>query len=272
MIIAIDTGGTKTLIARFDEVGNKEIITKFPTPRDISEYLEAVATHIKEYTGEKPLTALAVAMPGPIRDQKVLRTPNIGWSDFDVIRDLGNYFPDVPVFLQNDAALAGLAEAREFNPAKLSLYVTLSTGAGGGISYNGHLFPEFDRFEVGSMRVEYEGQLQRWEDIASGKRFYERHGQYGSDVTDPAIWQNYAERVAVGLQILISLLEPDHLIIGGSMGTHYAKYAEQLKAILEERIAKHMAVTTISQAVHPEEAVIYGCYYYALDSLAAASA
>ncbi len=267
MLIAIDTGGTKTLIAGFDEVGNKQIIAKFPTPRDTHEYLEAVATHIREYIQVDAITALSVAMPGPIRDKKVLRTPNIGWSDFDVASDLGAYFPGVPVFLQNDAALAGLAEAREFNPAGLSVYVTLSTGAGGGISYDGKLFPEFERFEVGSMRVEYNGELQRWEDIASGKRFYERHGQYGSDVDDPAIWQDYAERVAVGLQILISLLEPDHLIIGGSMGTHFAKYSAQLQALLDNRIAKHTAVTKLSQATHPEEAVVYGCYYYALDLL-----
>ena len=170
--------------------------------------------------------------------------------------------------MQNDAALAGIAEAREFTPADLSVYVTLSTGAGGGITFNGSLLSELERFEVGSMRVEYEGQLQRWEDVASGKKFFERYGKYGSEIDDPDIWQDYAERVAVGLQILISLLEPDHLIIGGSMGTHFAKYSEQLETILNSRIAKHMAVTTISQAVHPEEAVIYGCYYYAQDLLA----
>lgn len=271
MIVAIDTGGTKTLIASFDDQKNKEIIAKFPTPKDKQEYLEAVTSAIKEYATHSQVKAISIALPGPIRNQKVIRTPNIGWSDFDVIHELGSFFPDIPVFLQNDAALAGLAEAREFGEsASLCLYVTLSTGVGGGISYNGHLLTaELERFETGSMRVEYDGQLQRWEDIASGKKFYERYGQFGSDVTDPVIWADYAERVAVGLQILISLLEPDHLVIGGSMGTHYKKYGEQLNAILNNRIAKHMAVTTISQAAHPEEAVIHGCYYYALDQLAA---
>lgn len=270
MLIAIDTGGTKTLIAAFDDEGNKEIITKFPTPKDKDEYLNSVSREIHQYVGDGTIAALSVAIAGPIRDKKVLRTPNIGWSDFDVISELQPFFPGIPVFMQNDAALAGIAEAREFgSDAGLSVYVTLSTGVGGGISYNGHLLSdELERFELGSMRVEYEGTLQRWEDIASGKRFYERHGQYGKDVTDAVIWQNYAERVAVGLQIIISLLEPDHLIIGGSMGTHFQKYTEQLHALLNERIAKHMAVTSISQAAHPEEAVIYGCYYYALDHLA----
>jgi len=268
MIITVDTGGTKTLIASFDDAGNKQTIARFPTPREQPEYLQATASAIREQGGVDSIQAISVAMPGPIRDGKVLRTPNIGWSDFDVIHDLGTFFPGIPVFMHNDAALAGIAEAREFTPASLSMYITLSTGAGGGISYNGKLLPEFERFEVGSMRVEYEGQLQRWEDVASGKSFYERYGLYGKDVTDPIIWQNYAERVAVGLQILISLLEPNHLIIGGSMGTYFAQYGKQLQLILDDRIPKHMAVTHISQAVHPEEAVIYGCYYYAIDRLA----
>ena len=269
MLVAVDTGGTKTLIASFDEAGNKQIIAKFPTPRDTTEYLEAVASHIRQGLKDDAIQAICVAVAGPIRDQKVLRTPNIGWADFDVIHDLGVYFPGVTILLQNDAALAGIAEAREFDPAGLSLFVTLSTGAGGGISFDGKLLPEFERFEVGSMRVEYEGRLQRWENVSSGKNFFERYGLFGSDVTDPAVWQDYAERVAIGMQILISLLEPDHVIIGGSMGTHFAKYSPQLQAILDNRISKHMAVTTISQATHPEEAVIYGCYYHALDYLAA---
>lgn len=267
MIVTIDTGGTKTLIASFNEAGEKQTIAKFLTPREKAEYLDTVATHIRGSIEAATIKAISVAMPGPIRNKKVLRTPNIGWSDFDVTGELGVFFPDVPIFLHNDAALAGIAEAHEFDPPELSVYVTLSTGAGGGITFNGKLLPELERFEVGSMRVEYEGKLQRWEDVASGKRFYERYGKYGSEVDDPDIWQDYAQRVAVGMQILISLLEPDHMIIGGSMGTHFAKYSRQLQEILDERIAKHMAVTTISQAASPEEAVIYGCYYYALDNL-----
>lgn len=268
MIIAIDTGGTKTLITRFEADGTKQTLVKFPTPHDKPAYLEAVVANINEHVGSEPIDVISVAMPGPIRDGILLRTPNIGWSNFDVVSELGEYFPDVKILLENDAALAGLAEARELTPSGLCVYVTLSTGVGTGIAYDGRFLPELDRFEGGSIRIEYEGEVQRWEHIASGKKFYERYGMYGSDVTDPAIWHDYAERVAAGFQVLIPLLEPDHLVIGGSMGTHYAKYSAQLQAMLDARIAKHMEHTTISQAVHPEEAVIYGCYYYAIDALA----
>ena len=38
-------------------------------------------------------------------------------------------------------------------------------------------------------------------------------------------------------------------------------------ALLAEKLPAHIAVPPCVQATHPEEAVVYGCYYYALDSL-----
>ena len=268
MIIAVDTGGTKTLIASFDDRGNKEIITKFPTPRDKQEYIDAVVTHIRDHVAETTLTAISIAAPGPIKHGVLLRTPNIGWQNFDVPREIGQHFPGTPIFFGNDADMAAVGEARQLPEHELSLYITMSTGVGTGLTYNQRLLPALERFEGGSMRVNYDGSLQRWEDIASGRKFYERYGKYGSEIDDPVVWDDYAERAAVGFQLLIPLIEPDYIVVGGSMGTHFAKYAAKLQALLEERIAKHMAPVKIIQANNPEEAVVDGCYYYAVDQLA----
>ena len=178
------------------------------------------------------------------------------------------HFPDSLVAISNDADLAGIAEARALTNPGLCLYVTLSTGVGTGISFDGKLLPQLELFEGGFMRIEYEGKRQIWENVASGKSFYERYHQYGSDVDDPEKWQDFAQRAASGLVALIPLIEPNHVVIGGSMGTHYAKYGSYLQTILDESIAKHMTDVTISQAKHPEQAVIYGCYYHAIDQLA----
>lgn len=267
MIIAVDTGGTKTLIARFDNRGEPEVITKFPTPRDQQDYITSVTTAIKEASGTEPVDALIVALPGPIRHGVLQRSPNIGWQGFDVVTALKQHFPDTLVAIGNDADLGGIAEARVLSNPGLCIYVTLSTGVGTGITSDGNLIPQLERFEGGSMRIEYNGERMRWEDVASGKSFYERYSQYGSDVEDPEKWKDFAERAASGLMALIPLVEPNHVVIGGSMGTHYVKYGSYLQAMLDESIAKHMTDVTISQAKHPEQAVIYGCYYYAVDQL-----
>ncbi len=267
MIIAVDTGGTKTLITRFDKNGTISPIVKFPTPRDQRDYLSQVTSAITNATAGEAIEAIIVALPGPIKNGIVQRTPNIGWENFDVTSEIKRVFPDTLVAIGNDADLAGIAEARSLDDPKLCLYVTLSTGVGTGLTYGGKLLPGLRRFEGGSMRIDFDGERIRWESIASGQSFYDRYHQYGSDVDDPEKWQNYAERVASGLVALIPLIEPDHIVIGGSMGTHFAKYSTPLKQILDTEIAKHMSDIQITQAKHPEEAVVYGCYYQANDLL-----
>lgn len=271
MIVAVDTGGTKTLIELFDTRGKKHFVDKFPTPRDTHEYIQKVSQTIAHHTEPGDVDAIVVALPGPIRDNVLLRSKNLGWGRFDVLGALKVRFPSTKVFIGNDADLAGLAETRALEKTvhpEVSLYLTLSTGIGGGLCFRGRLFPGLARFEAGSMRYEYDGELERWEDFASGRNFYERYKKFGHEVEDADKWQDYAERVSVGLLGLIPLLEPDTLIIGGSMGTHYKKYASFLDQILQEKIPKHMKNVKISQAKHPEEAVVYGCYYHALDELA----
>lgn len=269
MIIAVDTGGTKTLITSFDEAGEMSQLAKFPTPRDQNEYLEAVVAAINQSIATMDIDGIVVAVPGPIHNHILRRAPNIGWLEFDIIAALRKHFPEVPIGLENDAALAGIAEARalENKTESLCLYVTLSTGVGTGLTYGGKKITGISRFEGGSIRLQYEGALTRWENIASGQSFYERYGQFGSEVTDEKKWRDYAARIAEGFAVLIPLLEPKHIVIGGSMGTHFEKYIAFLEDILRIEIPKHMIDVEITKAKHPEEAVVYGCYYYAIDTL-----
>ncbi|MNT59917.1 hypothetical protein D3C72_1974640 [compost metagenome] len=63
------------------------------------------------------------------------------------------------------------------------------------------------------------------------------------------------------------MIQPDIIIIGGSIGTYFERYNNQLMALLTEKVPAHISVPLCVKAAHPEEAVVYGCYYYALDSL-----
>lgn len=274
MIIAVDTGGTKTLIESFDESGNKTYVAKFPTPRDTSDYISKISETISTHCDVEEVDAIAIALPGPIRGNILTRSRNLGWENVDIASQLRELFGASPMILiGNDADIAGLAETRALDATPTtSLYVTLSTGIGAGLCHNGRLSEATAILEAGRMWLHHDSKLGRWEDFASGREFYERTGQYGKDCTNEAIWEDYAERVSAGLLALIPLFEPEHVIIGGSMGTHYQKYARYLDEVLNRSIPHHMQYTTISQAKHPEEAVIHGCYYYAIDTLADKSA
>lgn len=274
MIIAIDTGGTKTLICSFDTDGVMQQIAKFPTPRNHADYLDAVIEAINEAVDPDSIDVVTIAVPGPIINGRLLRAKNISdeWRNIDISSAISDRLGGVPVYTANDADLAGLSEARALDtPPRISLYVTLSTGIGTGLALDGRLSDSLSHIEGGWMRLVFEDKPQIWEDFASGRSFYERYGQYGSEVDDPDKWRDFAFRASLGLVVLIPMFGPDQVIIGGSMGTHFAKYGHFLREETSKVLSDY-DVNQINQAKHPEEAVIYGCYYYAIDQLATVTA
>lgn len=271
MIITIDTGGTKTLIASYDESGN--IVGepyKFPTPPVEADYVEAVKNYLQQTFGGQQIDAVAIAIPGVITDGVAVWCSNLGWKDFDVASAFQGVLGDAPILVENDANLAGLAETRQLGiePAPdNSLYVTVSTGIGSGIITDGHINKALSHSEAGHCLVEYNGAVQEWESFGSGKAIYNTYGKYARDITDERTWREIADRISRGFLAVIPILQPDVIIIGGSIGTYFERYGTILEGILREKLPSHIPTPKIVQAQHPEQAVIYGCYYYAIDSL-----
>jgi predicted NBD/HSP70 family sugar kinase len=270
MIIAVDTGGTKTLIASFDEAGKIGVQVKFPTPPTTTEYIQVLSQELERLFGGEKVTALVIALPGIIKDGVAVWCNNLKWSNFDVATPLKGILGGAPIFVENDANLAGLAETRQLKKMPdLSLYVTVSTGIGSGITTDGTIHHALRHSEIGRTLVEYDGQVREWETFASGKAIYTIYGKFARDITSKRIWKQIADRLSRGFLATIPVLQPDVIIIGGSIGTHFDKYGDQLHALLDEHLPAHIPTPKLVAAQHPEEAVIYGCYYYAVDELAA---
>lgn len=268
MIIAIDTGGTKTLVARFSKRGTLEKHIKFPTPTDQLEYLEQLVHFIGKLTDKKPPECISVALPDIGEGSFVAQFSNLPWKNFDVVAELSPLFPDTKVIAGNDAKLGGLGEVRSMNPLPArALYVTISTGIGTGFIKNGNIDKTLAVAEGGHMVLEFDGALQEWEHFASGKAIFTIYKKYGSEITSKRTWRQITDRFSRGFLALIPLLRPEVIIIGGSMGTHFEKYGELLTGMIEERLPVTVKRPKIIQAKHPEEAVIYGCYYHAIDNL-----
>lgn len=269
MLIAIDTGGTKTLIASFNEKGEVGTQIKFPTPKDPKEYIKAVKQTLLENFNQKPAKAIVVAIPGIIKDGVAVWCNNLGWKNFDVLsalkEALGNH---TPILIGNDANLAGLAETRLLKkyPAQ-SLYVTISTGIGTGITTDGHINLALQNSEAGHALIEYDGIVQEWENFASGRAIRETYGKYASEIKSKQIWYQIADRISRGFLAVIPILQPDIIIIGGSIGTYFDQYQDKLVSLLKEKLPKHIPCPQFVQAKYPELAVIYGCYYYAIDNV-----
>ena len=266
MIVAVDTGGTKTLVTAFstDGVAGKKI--KFPTPKKEEDYLATLRATLHESYGGQRVDAIVVALPGIVKDGVAIWCNNLEWKNFDVAKGLRGVLGDTPIWVENDANLAGLAETRSLQPMPLSsLYVTVSTGIGTGITTNGVIDPGLRLSEGGRMLVEYQGKVREWESFASGKAIYHTYDQYAKDITSKRTWNEIADRISRGFLAAIPLLQPDIIIIGGSIGTYFDRYKERLDTILRTHLPPHIPCPKIVAAKHHEEAVIYGCYYYAVD-------
>ncbi|MCD1275821.1 MAG: ROK family protein [Candidatus Nanogingivalaceae bacterium] len=271
MIITIDTGGTKTLIASFSSNGHMGKSFKFPTPKEPKTYVAELKRVVREHYSGKKVDAIVIALPGIIRNGTAVWCQNLGWADFHAASLLRDLLPGVPVLIENDANLAGLAETRLLRTIpNCSLYVTVSTGIGTGVCTNGYIDPGMRYSEAGRALIEYGGKIHSWESFASGRAIVDAYHKFARDITSKRTWKKIADRISRGFLAVIPIIQPDVIIIGGSVGTYFDRYGDYLRDILIAHLPPHIPCPKIIQARHPEEAVVYGCYYYGKDFLALA--
>ena len=187
-VLGIDLGGTKILSAVFDDSGQIRSRHYSLTPAAegpdavIEAILESSRIVVKAASMEiADLLAVGLAAPGLISAQKgiVHTSPNLpGWKDLPlghiVEKALGK-----PVFLINDAHAAAVGELH-FGAGRGChhfIYITISTGIGGGLILNGDIYEGSGGFggEIGHMVIDDDGPLCScgnrgcWEMMASGK-------------------------------------------------------------------------------------------------------
>jgi len=268
MLVAVDTGATKTLVASFGSDGILDNQFKFSTPKDPNNYVEKLRSTIVQQYGDKTVEAVVVAVPGIVKDGIAIWCNNLKWTNFDVKSALDGVLGKTPIFIENDANLAGLSETRFLKTTpEQSLYVTISTGIGTGIITEGHINPALRLSEGGRALIEYDGIVREWESFASGKAIRKVYGEYARNITSKRAWDQIADRISRGFLAAIPILQPDVVIIGGSIGTYFDKFGQQLQGLLKEKLPPHIPCPTFKQAKYPELAVIYGCYYYALNNI-----
>lgn len=144
-VLGVDLGGTRMRAVLADGYGNILRREDAPTladggPESVLARLIDLAAQVQ---GEASLAAIGVGAPGPTDPYRgvVLMGPNLpGWRNVDLRARLGDAF-GVPVFVGNDANLAGLAEYRfgAGRGSKHLIYLTVSTGIGSAMIIDGRL-------------------------------------------------------------------------------------------------------------------------------------
>jgi len=266
LILGIDLGGTKILTAVVDTHGKMRSRDHSITPA--KEGREAVVKSILESVGRAldqanigttDLAAIGVGAPGLSNPGTgiLFTSPNLpGWKDIP-LRDIIEKELGKKAFLINDANAAAVGELY-FGAGRGTqnfIYITISTGIGGGIIIDGKIYTGFSGTagEVGHMVIDDDGPACNcgnrgcWETLASGTalareaRHRIKEGAAtlilqlaGGDVENinAEVIQEAAlagdklaieliERTAyylgVGLANLINIFNPEVIVIGGGL-------------------------------------------------------
>ena len=194
-VIAVDLGATTTRVALFGT--GRELIERVssPTPAKgddpgvVTRHLAGLIRKVLIGKGGTAPAAIGISACGPIDHTRgsVVRPPNLPFREIPLAGPLGEEF-GLPVRLANDCHAGVLGEVIYGTGAGCDnlVYITFSTGIGGGVICNGRLVLGRDgnAAEIGHLHVDstYDlpcgcGGTGHWEAYASGRfipSFFER--------------------------------------------------------------------------------------------------
>jgi polyphosphate glucokinase len=215
-VLGIDIGGTGIKAAPVDVEAGRLLTErlKLPTPQPaaphaMAEVIRELVNHFS-WHGQIGITFPGVVSAGAIRTAANL---DHSWIGVDAIAFLGEATGQ-HVTVLNDADAAGIAEMRfgaGQGKAGTVLLLTLGTGIGSALFYNGVLVPntEFGHIEIHGKDAE--------------SRASERAREEG-DLS----WGKWADRVDEYLDKMEALLWPDLFIIGGGISKKSNKFLPRL--------------------------------------------
>ncbi len=166
MYIGVDLGGTNTAVGIVEENGKLIYSNSMPTrkerePEEIIKDIENLILGVIDETkiNKEEIESIGIGIPG-IADYgtgSVIHCLNLNWSKIPLKKPLEKAL-GIPVFIDNDATLAGLAEfeAGAMKDVKNGVFITLGTGVGGGIIIDGKIHKGFNGIgsEIGHMLVD----------------------------------------------------------------------------------------------------------------------
>lgn len=261
--IGIDLGGTKIAAGLVDENGKLLHKDSIPTHRErsaeviIKDMAMLSLKVVKDAGAElRDVKAIGIGAPGTpnVKEGTIVYANNLNFRNAPVRSEMQKYI-NLPIYVENDANCAALAEcvAGAARGAEHSVTITLGTGVGGGVIINGKVYSGFNNAgaELGHIVLISDGEL-----CTCGRR---------------GCWESYASATACINQTRDAALKnPKSLInklINGDLSKINAKTAfdaaKQGDAVALEVVRKYIwyvaeGVTDVINSYMPEVLVIGG--------------
>ena len=229
---ALEAGGTKMVLAAFDETGKELERMTIPT-----EEPAVTMPPMQQFFDRWKIDALGVGSFGPLDPNPdsptygyITSTPKLKWKDYPLLPELLQG-KNIPAAIDTDVNAAALAEL-EMGAAKGCsnvVYVTVGTGIGGGVVVGGHTVHGLLHPEVGHMLLRphpedpiphgvcpyHDGCL---EGLAAGPAIGARvQGDARELPDDHPVFKIEAHYLAQMCQNLIVTVSPEKIILGGGV-------------------------------------------------------
>ena len=264
-VLAFDLGGTKfafgVVAENGDILGSDKIETLAKQgPEQAIQRVNLAAQALLKKLNIKPeeLIGIGIASPGPLDITKgcVDGSPNLpGWTGYSIVKGLSGFF-NLPARIDNDANAAALGEYK-FGAGKNKknmVYITVSTGIGGGVIVDGRLMrgANGNAAELGHLTLNIDGPTCPCgangclEMYASGTAIARRTREAiqagaqsqilnlaGSveeitthhiltalekdDALAQKIWNETTEYLGRGLAVVINSFNPEVIVVGGGV-------------------------------------------------------
>ena len=271
-VLALDLGGSKLALALVRRDGTLSKHVRQPTAgiEGGDDLVEWVRQQVLQWQVEP--VALGISAGGPLDDERgiITRWPRMEmlW-DYPLSAALGRALPSVDsVQLVNDAsaACAGVAVFGAGKGLRRVLYLTISTGVGGGAVVGGRLLrgDRGNAAEFGHMVVRHDGPRCDCgargclEAVAAGSGLYRRlvraglledeefgwagvgywikeRLDHGGDPRVAQIWDEALDGLAVGLVNLFNCFVPQAIVLGGGLSRLVREYQVHLQELLARR-------------------------------------
>ncbi len=229
--IGLDIGGTKFMVAAGDEKGQVLETTRAATPLELDAGLALLHAMIEKVAGGRTIAGIGAAAGGPLDWRRGTISPlhQPQWRAVPLARIMQERW-HCPLHVDVDTNIAALGEYQtsEDHPQRF-LYLTLSTGMGGGFLVDGKIYRGIsgEHPEVGHQSVNFRcahpervgcecGAPDCLEALVSGNGIRRIYGKPAEQLS-AAQWDEVAWNLGQGLRNLAAIYAPDVIVLGGGI-------------------------------------------------------
>lgn len=261
VVVGLDIGGTKFMVAAADPASLTVIQqVKEPAPEGLDDGLERLHAMISRVTTGATIAGIGAAVGGPLdwRMGTVSPLHQPAWRNVPLAAIMQERWK-APFRCDVDTNVAALGEHRLGGHAgNRLLYLTLSTGMGGGLIVDGRIYRGGlggAHPEVGHQSIPFRcrhpecvrcecGAPDCLEALVSGNGIRRIYGKPAEKLNDDE-WAEVAWNLGQGLRNMAALYAPDVIVIGGGL----AQQGERLIGPARQIMADHLKIVPAPQVV-----------------------